>query len=121
MNLQLFDSIFNYIRDDKNLIEVNLYQDDESYTIEYYLAGINKKDIELYHDNDTITLEITNHEFPTLEVIRREFKGYIPNRSITLTNACFDDVKTSYYNGKLVVNVPKKKKCQKNNNLIEID
>ena len=42
MNLQLFDSIFNYIRDDKNLIEVNLYQDDESYTIEYYLAGINK-------------------------------------------------------------------------------
>ena len=104
MNLQLFDSIFNYIRDDKNLIEVNLYQD-----------------IELYHDNDTITLEITNHEFPTLEVIRREFKGYIPNRSITLTNACFDDVKTNYYNGKLVVNVPKKKTCQKNNNLIEID
>lgn len=121
MNLQLFDSIFNYIRDDKNLIEVNLYQDDESYTIEYYLAGINKKDIELYHDNDTITLEITNHEFPTLEVIRREFKGYIPNRSITLANACFDDVKTNYYNGKLVVNVPKKKTCQKNNNLIEID
>ena len=63
MNLQLFDSIFNYIRDDKNLIEVNLYQDDESYTIEYYLAGINKKDIELYHDNKSFILFFTKEGF----------------------------------------------------------
>ena len=91
MNLQLFDSIFNYIRSDKNLIEMNIYHDDESYTIEYYIAGINKKDINLYHDNDTLTLEITNHEFPTLEVIRREFKGYVPTRSITLNDVDYEN------------------------------
>ncbi len=121
MNLQLFDSIFNYIRSDKNLIEMNIYHDDESYTLEYYIAGINKKDINLYHDNDTLTLEITNHEFPTLEVIRREFKGYVPTRSITLNDVDYENAKTNFYNGKLVVNIPKKTTCQKCNNSIQID
>ena len=121
MNLQLFDTIFNHLRDDKNLIEMNIYHDDDSYTIEYYLAGINKKDISLYHENNTLTLEITNHEFPTLEVIRREFKGYLPTRSITLTDVDYENCKTNYHNGKLVVNVPKKRTCQCSNNTIEIE
>ena len=120
MNLQRFDSIFNYFRDDKNLIETNIYQDDQSYTIEFYIAGINKKDINLYHENETLILEITNHEFPTLDVIKREFKGYIPTRTITLIDAAFAEAKTNYCNGKLVVNIPKRY-CEKLHNNITIE
>lgn len=120
MNLQMFDSFFNYFRDDKNLIDVNVYHDEHSYTIEFYIAGINKKDINLFHEHDTLFLEITNHEFPTLDVIKREFKGYIPTRTITLNDVNFKEAKTNYCNGKLVVNIPKKC-CERKQNNISIE
>jgi len=99
--------------------KMNVYEDDNAYTFEYELAGIDKKDIKVEINGDNILTvsgskkELTKEEQKNL-VRQERFYGTF-SRSISLPDDInADEIKVSHENGILKVIISKDKNKSKN-------
>ena len=107
-------------------IKVNVYEKDNTYFIEYELAGVDKKDIKLSLEEDKfLKLEITKEvkkEEENKNYVKKEFSYGSVQRVIMLPDdAKTEKLKTSHKNGILTVSIPKTKAKTPKSRVINID
>lgn len=121
MNLTVFDSFFNRIWENRSNFDVNIYENEDEYYIEAYLAGIPKNNIYLSYQNNELTIEVRNEQKNEQEAIRKEFYSYVEKRTFNIPNVVEQKAKSKYDNGKLMIKLPKTKDKITSKSHIEID
>jgi len=92
---------------------VNIKESDKDVTIYVAAPGLSKKDFEISVDNNTLTIS-ANKEVEKVEegtnFVKKEFGFENFQRSFTLPEKVFDaeNIKATYKNGVLELNIPKK-------------
>lgn len=100
--------------------KVNVTEDDKGYTLQLAVPGINKEDIRIDLEKETLTISAeakkeTSKETPAeenkLKFLRKEFSYQRFKRSFTIPeNTEVSEIKAQYENGILYVVLPKKEK-----------
>ena len=121
MNFQMFDNFFNRFWDNKTIFDVNIFENEENYIIEAYLAGISKKNINITYENEELTIELIQEEIKTNIIRKKEFEKYIDKRSFIIPNVIINKSKSKFEDGKLTITLPKQKEFIAKNNTIYIE
>ena len=91
--------------------KVNVYEYDNKVGIVAEIPGLDKKDLEIEVTDDVLTISGKKHsivEDENAKVLRRELKGSSFKRSFTLGESLNgDNIKASFKNGVLNIDVPK--------------
>jgi HSP20 family protein len=91
--------------------KVNVYEYDEKVGIVAEIPGLDKKDLSVEVEDGTLTISGEKHaiiEDENARVLRRELKGSSFKRSFALgENLNGDDIKATFKNGVLNIDVPK--------------
>ncbi len=104
--------------------KTDIIEQEDKYVIEAELPGMHKDDIELEIDNDRLTISANQtHEVKEEEenYIRRERRTGSFQRSFYIDNVQEDDIKASYDNGILKIDLPKKEPTKPKRREIEIE
>jgi len=104
--------------------KTDIKEQEDKYVIEAELPGMHKDDIELEIDNDRLTISANQtHEVKEEEenYIRRERRTGSFQRSFYIDNVQEDDIKASYDNGILKIDLPKKEPTKPKRREIEIE
>jgi len=104
--------------------KTDIIEQEDKYVIEAELPGMHKDDIELEIDNDRLTISANHtHEVKEEEenYIRRERRSGSFQRSFYIDNVQEDDIKASYDNGILKIDLPKKEPTKPKRREIEIE
>ena len=104
--------------------KTDIIEQEDKYVIEAELPGMHKDDIELEIDNDRLTISANQtHEVKEEEenYIRRERRTGSFQRSFYIDNIQEDDIKASYDNGILKIDLPKKEPTKPKRREIEIE
>ncbi len=109
-----FDSFFNFDGYPSMSPAVNIREDEKNYLIEMALPGMNKKDIRIETENDTLSISSEIKEENKEDnngYSRREFGNYSFCRSYTIPEDVIrDKISASFKDGILVVELPKSEK-----------
>ena len=91
--------------------KVNVYEYDEKVGIVAEIPGLDKKDLTIEVQDGNLTISVEKHsivEDDKAKVLRRELKGSSFKRSFALgDNLNGDNIKASFKNGVLIIDVPK--------------
>lgn len=123
------ESLINSFFDDgfKSMVanfKADILEKEDKYVIEAELPGMHKDDIELEIDNDRLTISANHTEEVKEEeenYIRRERRSGFFQRSFYIDNVREDDIKASYDNGILKIDLPKKEPIKSKRRAIEIE
>ena len=102
----------------------DIIEKEDKYVIEAELPGMHKDDIELEIDNDRLTIfanksqEVKDEEE---NYIRRERRSGSYQRSFYIDNVQEDEIKASYDNGILKIELPKEEPTKPKRRAIEIE
>ena len=121
MNFQIFDNFFNRFWENKTVFDVNIFDNEDNYVIEAYLAGIKKKNISITYESDELTIEITHTNTQGENIRKKEFERYIDRRSFIIPNIIINKSKSIFEDGKLTITLPKQKEIITKNNTIYIE
>lgn len=107
-------------------IKVNMYEKNNTYFIEYELAGVDKKDIKLsLEDSKLLKLAIKQEikkEEKEKNYVKKEFSYSSVQRVVMLPeDANISELKTTHKNGILTVTMPKSKTTQTKVKVIDIN
>ncbi len=114
----LSDEFLNWPNSNRNALPaVNIAEDADGFTLDLAVPGFNKEDFKIEVDQDllTISAEIENESEEKGEnYTRREFSKHSFRRSFRLTEDKInqDDIKASYNNGVLSLELPKKEEAK---------
>lgn len=104
--------------------KADIIEKEDKYVIEAELPGMHKDDIELEIDNDRLTISANQTQEVKEEeenYIRRERRSGSYQRSFYIDNVNEDDIKASYDNGILKIDLPKKEPTKPKRRAIEIE
>lgn len=104
--------------------KADIIEKEDKYVIEAELPGMHKDDIELEIDNDRLTISANQTEEVKEEeenYIRRERRSGSYQRSFYIDNVNEDDIKASYDNGILKIDLPKEEPTKPKRRAIEIE
>lgn len=121
MNFQMFDNFFNRFWENKTVFDVNIFDNEDNYVIEAYLAGIDKKNINITYENDELSIEVIQEDTIMNNIRKKEFERYIDKRSFIIPNIIINKSKSKYVDGKLTITLPKQKEFIAKNNTIYIE
>ena len=121
MNFQMFDSFFNRFWENKTVFDVNIFENEDNYVIEAYLAGIDKKNIIITYENDELSIELIQKDININNIKKKEFEKYIDKRSFIIPNIIINKSKSTYIDGKLTITLLKQKEIITKNNTINIE
>ncbi|MEG0026263.1 MAG: Hsp20/alpha crystallin family protein [Bacilli bacterium] len=119
------DNIFDNFIDngDNDLMKCDIYEKEDNYHIESDIPGIDKKDINIECHNGYLTITATKETDDTINknnFIRKErFYGTM-KRKFYVGNVLEDDIKATFKDGVLKIDIPKEDK-DKNKKIIEIE
>ncbi|GEK90220.1 HSP20 family protein [Alkalibacterium putridalgicola] len=122
---QFFDDTFDQVLGEAGNFKTDIIEDDNEYTVEAELPGMDKENIELdYHDN---ILSIsgkqeseTNEEDKERNYIRRERSSRSFSRQFLIRDVDEDNISARFENGILKVKLPKKESDKPENKRIDI-
>ena len=123
---QFFDDTFDQVLGEAGNFKTDIIEDDNEYTVEAELPGMDKENIELdYHDN---ILSIsgkqeseTNEEDKERNYIRRERSSRSFSRQFLIRDVDEDNISARFENGILKVKLPKKESGKSENKRIDIE
>ncbi|MGM0414353.1 MAG: Hsp20/alpha crystallin family protein [Bacillota bacterium] len=104
--------------------KADIIEKEDKYVIEAELPGMHKDDIELEIDNDRLTISANQTQEVKEEeenYIRRERRSGSYQRSFYIDNVNEDDIKASYDNGILKIDLPKEEPTKPKRRAIEIE
>lgn len=96
--------------------KMDIQDNDSSYLVEADLPGINKDEINLQLEENTLTIQVNREESDEQDqnnYVRRERKFSSMSRSIRLPDVKSEDIDAKLENGVLTVTVPKMTKAEK--------
>ncbi|WP_203229464.1 Hsp20/alpha crystallin family protein [Aureibaculum marinum] len=114
----IFDDFFrdwsstNFSKTNTSLPAVNIKENEDEFTVEVAVPGMNKKDFQIDLDNDVLTIssekEAENEETKD-NYTRREYSYQSFKRSFNLPKNVVDSdkIKATYKNGELSIVIPK--------------
>lgn len=100
----------------KTVPKVNIKSDDQGYTVEMAVPGLQKSDFNIELDNDLLTISAERKAEQNEEkgnYTRKEFSYHSFKRSFTLPEtADGEKISAAYENGVLLVAIPKKEEAK---------
>lgn len=91
---------------------VNIFEKEQSFEMEFNIAGIKKEDINIQIEKGLLTIQFDNQASPLAEntkVIRKEFQNKPFKRAFTIDDKInTDHIEAVYENGLLKLTLPKK-------------
>lgn len=122
---QFFDDIFDQVPGESVSFKTDIIENENDYTVEAELPGMNKEDIELdYHDN-VLSISAkqeseTNEEDEERNYIRRERSTRSFSRQFLIRDIDEDGISARFNNGVLEVTLPKKESEEPETRKIDI-
>lgn len=108
----------------ENIPAVNVIENKENFQLDIAVPGMNKEDFKLNVTDNVLSISSkkeNSKEEKTDNYTRKEFSYSSFERSFTLPkNVNSDDIKASYENGILKINIPKKEKIKDDGRVIDI-
>ena len=110
--------------DNMSSININFKEHKRAYTLECYLPGVKKENIDLEYDNNYITLKVkrnmfyTNNKNIAMAVIQ---SGGDIEEDYYVENADIDNIRAVFKNDTLKVIVPKSTYIAEDTTIIEVD
>lgn len=104
-------------------IRADIREEKDRYLIDAEIPGVKKEDIELYVDDDTLVINVSQEEERKEEsenYIRRERRSGKMQRRFYLNNVESENVSAEYTDGVLRVVLPKKPEAEPKNRRIDI-
>lgn len=119
------DDVFNdfLTSRDTNRFKCDIYEKENKYFVEMDTPGFAKEDLTIECDNGYLTVKVSKNEETTDEgknYIRKERNSNEYQRSFYVGDVDDSDIKASFKNGSLTIEVPKEKKLE-NKKVIEIE
>lgn len=128
----MFDDFFrdwntsNFSTTNTSLPAVNIKENENEFTVEVAVPGMDKKDFQIDLDNDVLTISSekkTENEKTKYNYTRREYSYQSFKRSFNLPKNVVDSdkIKATYKNGELSIVIPKREEAKpKPARLIEV-
>ena len=125
---RFFDDMFDLgeVRNHKEKMECDVYEENGNYVVEASIAGFNKEDIKIEAEDGNIIItaekkEDSKEEDKNKKYLRRERHFHSrTQRAFYLGDIDEDNIKATFDNGVLKVTVPKKQ-IESNRKLIDIE
>ena len=96
---------------------VNVIEDSDKYRIEVSVPGIEKENIKVTRNQDTLTISYeqkSSDEYKEKNYYRKEFQSQSFNRSFTLpADVVLDNISSEHKDGILTISLPKKEITKK--------
>lgn len=115
----------NFFEDDVDF-SVDIKEKEDAYHLVADLRGLDKENIQINYENNVLSIQAhQEHEEEESHdegrYIRRERSSRSYNRQFLIENIAEEEIKASFDNGVLTVDLPKKEKEDKERRKIEID
>lgn len=131
LNTMLDDGLSLFSLKESGKLRTDIREYDDYYVFDIDVAGHDKKDIEIRLDDEYMIIEVKSvreneesnmcDECDTYQYIRKERYVGSTSRSYYVGNVVEKDIKASYSNGLLTINVPKEKSTNNVRTKIKID
>ena len=110
-------SLSNYSDTNTTLPAVNIKENENEFTVEVAVPGMDKKDFKINLDNNVLTIsseKIYQNEDENDKYTRKEYSYQSFERSFNLPKDVInrDKITANYKNGELVINIPKKEEAK---------
>lgn len=100
-------SILSNLFNTSNEIPVNIYETENYYNLEFFLAGIAKDNIELTYDTNVLTIKINESLKEEINYLKEEYQHPYGTRQFTFLDVDFNKSETNFQDGKLLVKLRK--------------
>ncbi len=124
----MFDDLSLFTIKENSKLKTDIKEFADHYIFEIDVAGHDKKDIDIRIEDNYMTVEVKttssfeeNNESENFNYIRKERFLGSTSRSYYVGEVIEKDVKASFNNGLLIVNVPKEKDCNNCGTKIKIE
>ena len=124
----LFDDLSLFTIKESSKLKTDIKEFADHYIFEIDVAGHDKKDIDIRIEDNYMTVEVKttssfeeNNESENFNYIRKERFLGSTSRTYYVGEVIEKDIKASFNNGLLIVNVPKEKDCNTCGTKIKID
>ncbi|MCF6182983.1 Hsp20/alpha crystallin family protein [Lutibacter sp.] len=110
-------SLSNYSDTNTTLPAVNIKENENEFTVEVAVPGMDKKDFKINLDDNVLTIsseKIYENEDENDKYTRKEYSYQSFERSFNLPKDVVnsDKITANYKNGELVINIPKKEEAK---------
>lgn len=103
-----FDTLFSF-KNVNGMLKTNVEEKENEYEFTVEVPGIEKKDINITLENGYLSIVATKNYSEEKNYIRKEIREGKYSRAFYIGNECDEEnVKASFENGLLFINIPKK-------------
>lgn len=103
-----FDTLFSF-KNVNGMLKTNVEEKENEYEFTVEVPGIEKKDINITLENGYLSIVATKNYSEEKNFIRKEIREGKYSRAFYIGNECDEEnVKASFENGLLFINIPKK-------------
>ncbi len=119
-----FDNLLNnfFFSQEEDFL-VNIYENEERYVVEAYLAGIRKEIINVMYNDDILSIYLNTNDdltYGEYKKIRVEARQYVKMRSFCIPRINLEGSQATFKNGLLTLVLPKQN-LVKNNYTIQVE
>jgi len=118
------DTVFPTFYSNSGQMRVDIKETDKEYVLEAELPGVRKDEVDIYLDDDTLTISVQKNEKTDEKkdnYIRKERRSSSMTRSFAVTNIMNNRVSARFEDGILSITLPKKEQSKPNGKKIDIE